>query len=145
MCSLPWHSFDDKAYQFVSFYRRQFRAPKEWTGKRVFVDFDGAMTAAKVSLNNHAFEEYRGGYTPFSLGTDAAPALGSANVLEVELDSTERADIPPFGGNIDYLTFGGIYRDVRLRVVPERLYRQRLRKTGARADRRPRLVRAHAT
>src|SRR5262249_12248208 len=45
--------------------------------------------------------------------------FGSANVLEVELDSTERPDIPPFGGNIDYLTFGGIYRDVRLRVVPQ--------------------------
>src|SRR5205823_6944390 len=26
-------------------------------------------------------------------------------------------DIPPFGGEIDYLTFGGIYRDVALRVV----------------------------
>jgi len=41
------------------------------------------------------------------------------NVLAVELDSTERADIPPFGGEIDYLTFGGIYRDVTLRVVPK--------------------------
>src|SRR6185369_10932847 len=40
------------------------------------------------------------------------------NVLVVELDSTERPDIPPFGGNIDYLTFGGIYRDVTLRIVP---------------------------
>jgi beta-galactosidase len=33
------------------------------------------------------------------------------------VDSTERKDIPPFGGEIDYLTFGGIYRDVALRVV----------------------------
>jgi len=37
----------------------------------------------------------------------------------VEVDSTERPDIPPFGGSIDYLTFGGIYRDVELRVVPQ--------------------------
>ena len=36
----------------------------------------------------------------------------------MELDSTERPDIPPFGASIDYLTFGGIYRDVRLRIVP---------------------------
>jgi beta-galactosidase len=115
---LPWHSFDERSFQMVSFYRRQFRAPKEWAGKRIFVDFDGAMTAAKVSLNNHAFEEYRGGYTPFSWELTPHVRAGSANVLEVELDSTERADIPPFGGEIDYLTFGGIYRDVRLRVVP---------------------------
>ena len=38
-------------------------------------------------------------------------------MLAVEVDSTERNDIPPFGGEIDYLTFGGIYRDVALRVV----------------------------
>ena len=30
----------------------------------------------------------------------------------------ERPDIPPFGYQIDYLTFGGIYREVSLRVVP---------------------------
>ncbi len=40
-------------------------------------------------------------------------------MLAVEVDSTERKDIPPFGGEIDYLTFGGIYRDVALRVVAD--------------------------
>jgi beta-galactosidase len=37
----------------------------------------------------------------------------------VDVDSTERPDIPPFGYEIDYLTFGGIYREVGLRIVPE--------------------------
>src|SRR5260370_28104680 len=41
-----------------------------------------------------------------------------ANVVGGEVDSTERPDIPPFGENIDYLTFGGIYREVALRIVP---------------------------
>ena len=115
---LPWHSFDDKAYEFVSVYRRHFRAPASWNGKRVFVDFGGVMTAAKVSLNGHAFEEYRGGYTNFSFELTPHLKLGGDNVLAVVVDSTERPDIPPFGGSIDYLTFGGIYRDVELRVVP---------------------------
>ena len=35
----------------------------------------------------------------------------------VSLDSTEREDIPPFGYEIDYMTFGGIYREVSLRIV----------------------------
>jgi len=39
--------------------------------------------------------------------------------LAVEVDSTERKDIPPFGDIVDYLTFGGIYRDVEIRVVPQ--------------------------
>jgi beta-galactosidase len=38
-------------------------------------------------------------------------------LLEVMLDSTERPDVPPFGFVVDYLTFGGIYRDVNLRYV----------------------------
>ena len=40
-------------------------------------------------------------------------------MLAVEVDSTERPDIPPFGDEVDYLTFGGIYREVSLRVVPD--------------------------
>src|SRR5215472_8582877 len=116
---LPWHGFDEKAYQFISIYRRHFRLPPEARDHLVFVDFDGAMTASKVWLNGQLLGEYKGGYTPFSF--ELTPHLNWAgeNVLAVELDSTERPDIPPFGGEIDYLTFGGIYRDVRLRVVPK--------------------------
>jgi beta-galactosidase len=116
---LPWHSFDESAFQYVSAYRRHFRALPEWQGKRVFLDFDGAMAAAKVSVNGHSFEEFKGGYTPFRFELTPHLKFGGDNVIAVELDSTERPDIPPFGGNIDYLTFGGIYRDVRLRVVPQ--------------------------
>jgi beta-galactosidase len=45
---LPWHSFDDKTYEFVSTSRRRFRYPADEKGKRVFVDFEGAMTASTV-------------------------------------------------------------------------------------------------
>src|SRR5215510_9768506 len=116
---LPWHGFDDKEYEFVSVYRRHFRLPVEMKDRRVFVDFGGVMTAAKVWINGEQLGEYRGGYTPFSF--ELTPHLNwrGDNVLAVEVDSTERKDIPPFGGDIDYLTFGGIYRDVALRVVPQ--------------------------
>ena len=115
---LPWHSFDEKEFQYVSAYRRHFRALPEWKGKRVFLDFAGAMTASTVTVNGHRFDEYKGGYTPFSFEIGPHLKYGEDNVIAVELDSTERSDIPPFGGDIDYLTFGGIYRDVHLRVVP---------------------------
>lgn len=115
---LPWHGFDDKDYQFVSLYRRHFRMPAGLTGRRVFVDFGGVMTAATVTLNGQRLGEYRGGYTPFSFEVTQHLNWRGDNVLAVEVDSTERNDIPPFGGDIDYLTFGGIYRDVSLRVVP---------------------------
>ena len=116
---LPWHGFDDKEYEFVSVYRRHFRVPAGATGKRVFIDFGGVMTAATVWINGQRLGEYRGGYTPFSFELTTHLNWKGDNVLAVEVDSTERKDIPPFGGEIDYLTFGGIYRDVTLRVVPE--------------------------
>ena len=116
---LPWQSFDEKEFQFVSIYRRHFRAPEELRGRRVFVDFAGVMTAATVTINGEKLGEYRGGYTPFSFELTKYLKWDKDNVLAVEVDSTERPDIPPFGENIDYLTFSGIYREVSLRAVPD--------------------------
>src|ERR1051325_9159548 len=116
---LPWNSFDDKSYQFVSIYRQHFRLPNELKGQRVFIDFDGVMTACSVSINGERLGEHRGGYTPFSVELTSHLNWKRDNLPAAEVDSTERADIPPFGGNIDYLTFGGIYRDVALRVVAD--------------------------
>jgi beta-galactosidase len=115
---LPWHSFDDREYEFVSVYRRHFKVPAEAWGRHVFVDFEGVMTASTVWLNGSRLGEYKGGYTPFSFELTPHLNFEADNVLTVEVDSTERADIPPFGDQIDYLTFGGIYREVALRVVP---------------------------
>src|SRR5580765_555605 len=115
---LPWHGFDEKSYEFVSSYRRRFKLPPEAHGHRVFVDFEGAMTASTVWINGERLGEYRGGYTPFSFDLTAHLDFDGENVLAVDLDSSERPDIPPFGYEIDYLTFGGIYREVSLRIVP---------------------------
>src|SRR5436190_12672066 len=114
---LPWHGFDDKEYEFVSVYRRHFRPQPALRDQRVFVDFGGVMTAATVWINGEKLGEYRGGYTPFSFELTSHINWRGDNVLAVEVDSTERKDIPPFGNRIDYLTFGGIYREVQLRFV----------------------------
>lgn len=115
---LPWHSFDDKEYEFISTYRRHFKLPPAARGQRVFVDFEAAMTASTVWINGHNLGEYKGGYTPFSFELTEHVDWAGDNVLAVHLDSTERSDIPPFGYEIDYMTFGGIYREVNLRIVP---------------------------
>ena len=115
---LPWHSFDDKSYEFVSLYRRRFKLPTEAKGNNVFVDFEGVMTASTVWINGVRLGEYKGGYTPFSFDLTPHLDFDGENVLAVDVDSRERPDIPPFGFQIDYLTFGGIYREVSLRIVP---------------------------
>jgi beta-galactosidase len=116
--SLPWHSFNDKDYEFISTYRRRFRTPPDTQGKRIFVDFEGVMTASTVWINGVSLGEYKGGFTPFSFELTPHLRKDRENVLTVQVDSTERSDIPPFGYEIDYMTFGGIYREVSLRIVP---------------------------
>ena len=116
---LPWHSFDDKSYEFVSVYRRKFTLPASAKGKRIFVDFEGVMTASTVWINGNRLGEYKGGFTPFSFELTSQVDWNKENVLVVAVDSTERADIPPFGYQLDYMTFGGIYREVSLRIVPQ--------------------------
>jgi beta-galactosidase len=115
---VPWHGFDEKLYEFVSTYRRRFKLPPEAKGRRVFVDFEGVMTASTVWINGVRLGEYKGGYTPFSFELTPHLDFEQDNVLVVDVDSSERPDVPPFGYEIDYLTFGGIYREVCLRIVP---------------------------
>jgi len=114
---LPWHGFDDKCYEFVSLYRRRFKLPPGGRGRHVFADFEGIMTASTVWINGVRLGEYKGGYTPFSFDLTPHLDFDGENVLAIDVDSTERSDIPPFGHQIDYLTFGGIYREVALRIV----------------------------
>jgi beta-galactosidase len=116
--ALPARAFDDRDYQFVSSYRRVLDlSGEDRAGTRVFADFAGVMTAATVWLNGVRLTEHRGGFVPFSLELTDLLRWDGRDVLAVEVDSTERPDVPPFGGHVDYLTFGGIYRDVRLRLV----------------------------
>lgn len=114
---LPYHNFHDGEYQFDSTYRKRFKLDEKLNGRHVFVDFEGAMTAATVSINGHNFPEHKGGFVPFSLDLTEWLHEEGENLLTVHLDSRERTDIPPFGGTVDYLVFGGIYREVALRIV----------------------------
>ena len=119
---VPYNYFDEKTYQIQSCYRRPFSIPERLKGMRLFIDFEGVMCFAKVFVNGQAAGEHKGGYTPFSVDITQYVHYGDTedNLLTVYVDSTERPDIPPFGGAIDYLTYGGIYREVQLRAVPQR-------------------------
>lgn len=115
----PFHNFDEKSSQFISWYRTSFKVPAEARKKKVFVEFDGVMLAAKVYLNGKPVGEHKSGFTGFRLELTKHVKFSGENVLAVEVDSRERPDIPPFGNVVDYLTFGGIYREARLILTEE--------------------------
>lgn len=114
---LPYNNFDEKLYQFVSCYRRSIYIGNEQSGKRALLNFEGVMTYAKVYFNGIFVGEHKGGYTPFKLDVTKHVNYDSENLIAVMVDSTERDDIPPFGFAVDYLTYGGIYREVSMEFV----------------------------
>ena len=106
---VPYNYFDEKMYQFISYYEKDITIKN--INKRIFLKFDGVMTAFTPYINDKKLEERRGGYIPHTVEITEYVKEGE-NKIFLEVDSTERKDIPPFGNVIDYLTFGGIYRDV---------------------------------
>jgi beta-galactosidase len=113
---LPYNGFDEKDYQFVSCYARDIELPPLEDGKRAFLDFHGVMSEALVWIDGREAGSHAGGYTPFSVEITSLAAGGATSRLVVRVDSSERRDIPPFGHVVDYLCYGGIYREVFLRM-----------------------------
>ena len=112
----PFHYFDESLYQMVSGYRRHLLIPKNWQGKRILLTFEGAAHDSTVFCNGKKVGEHHCGYTAFTVDLTDNVLYGQDNLLCVRLDSRENLNVPPFGYVIDYMTYGGIYRDVRLEV-----------------------------
>jgi len=113
---LSAHYADHNAYQTVCAYRRTLYIAPEWQGKRLFLQFDGAAHIATVFVNGHETLTHRSGYTAFRVEITDLVKYGSDNLIAIRLDTTENPSIPPFGFVVDYLTYGGLYREVWLDV-----------------------------
>ena len=112
----PFHYFDESLYQMVSGYRRHLLIPKDWQGKQILLTFEGAAHDSTVFCNGKKVGEHHCGYTAFTVDLTNNVLYGQDNLLCIRLDSRENLNVPPFGYVIDYMTYGGIYRDVRLEV-----------------------------
>ena len=94
--------------------------PAGWSGKRVFLVFDGVMTDTSASLNGKSVGPlHQGGFYRFKYEVTKLVKFGETNRLEVTVakhsanDSVNRAE-----RLADYWVFGGIYRPVYLEAVP---------------------------
>ena len=107
-------------------YRRHFDGAQlldpHNPGNRILVDFNGVMVNASVAINDQVVSTHQGGYLPFSAELTGKVTSGD-NLLAVIVDS-RCLPVPPVGvgrgpASIDFFQPGGIYRDVRLRVLPK--------------------------
>ena len=112
----PFSYFDESEYQMVSGYRRVLWVPEEWRGNRLLLTFEGVAHDSIVYCNGKKVAEHHCGYTAFTADITSAVSYGQENILVVKVDSRESLNVPPFGFVIDYMTYGGIYRDVYLEV-----------------------------
>ena len=114
--TLPYNYCNENDYQRLCGYRREFFAPKEWQGRTVLLTFEAVAHDATVFCNGRRVFHHGCGYTAFTVDLTESLRLGEQNVVAVRCDSREDLNIPPFGGQIDFLTYGGIYRAVSLDV-----------------------------
>ena len=112
----PLHYFDENEYQKEAVYFKKINIPSEWMGKDIILTFEGVLHSSKVFINGNEVKEPACGYTAFSVLLNNSINYGEDNLITVIADSRENQNIPPFGFVIDYMTYGGIYRDVYLEV-----------------------------
>ena len=112
----PLNYFDAEVYQMVSCYRRYIDVPSEWEGRKIFITFDAVAHEAEVYVNGTSVIRHSCGYTAFTADLTEHLKYGAKNVISVKCDSRESLNVPPFGYVIDYMTYGGIYREVHLDV-----------------------------
>jgi beta-galactosidase len=90
----------------IGWYRKNFHISKSDQEKRVFIDFDGAMSESRVWLNGDYLGEWPYGYTSFRLELTPHLKYGEDNVLAVRLDNKALSS--------RWYPGGGIYRNVWL-------------------------------
>ena len=109
----PLHYADPVDYSGIFGYRKAINIDD--LSKRYFLQFDGAAHVMELFVNGKKVGEHFCGYTAYR--TEITEHLREGdNLIAVRLDTTERSDVPPFGFVIDYLCFGGLYREAWLDV-----------------------------
>lgn len=96
-------------------YEKRFAKPELAAGERCYIEFAGAAMTADVTLNGREIVHHEGGYSTFRV--DLTDALEEDNLLSAAVDNSANDRVYP--QMADFTFYGGLYRDVRLIIVPE--------------------------
>ncbi len=119
VADMPLHYFDESIYQMVCGYRRHLFAEKRWSGSNILITFEGVAHESTLYVNGNEICTHSCGYTAFTADITEYVNFGKDNVITLRVSSMETLDQPPFGFAIDYMTYGGIYRDVYIEIKPK--------------------------
>lgn len=96
----------------IACYRKTFYVPKEYKGKRFYLNFDGVYNNSQVWCNSNYLGRRPFGYISFTYDITHCIDFENENVISVRIAHTELSDSRWFTGS-------GIYRDVKLIVTDE--------------------------
>lgn len=93
----------------VGWYRRKLDIPKNYAGKDIFLDIEGAMSYCMVWINGYLAGGWPYGYNSFRINLTPYIKCGSENQLAIRLDNPNNSS--------RWYPGGGLYRNVWLTVV----------------------------
>lgn len=98
-------------YKGTGWYGRAFRVPREWAGKRIWLNFGGAHPSAEVWLNGERLGENDLPFVPFAFDVTDAVRRDADNELAVRVHEHHRE----FGFAYNWQgNWSGLYRGVEL-------------------------------
>ena len=113
MVDFPFNNFSDIHHQVVGTYFKHLHIPDYDPELSYFIQFNGVMVTATVYVNGKEVGKYSHGYLPFEVDITNYVTQEN-NLLVVKVDGRENNEIPPWGNVVDYLSFSGIYRGVKV-------------------------------
>ena len=106
-------------WQGTAFYEKILRVPPNWRGKTVLLRVEAAMNVASVRVDGRHVADHLGGYLPFTIDLTPHLRLGDESRIEIRLDNRDNPITGPKPlKDLDFNTYGGLYRGVRLIVKP---------------------------
>jgi len=94
----------------LGWYRKTFRAPSSWNGRKVSVEFDGVYMNSTVYVNGKEVGVRPNGFVSFTYDITPYLEVGKDNVMAVRVDNSAQPNQRWYSGS-------GIYRNVRLVVT----------------------------
>ena len=95
----------------IGWYRKTFTLPSSFSGKMVYIDFDGVYRNSEVWINGHFLGKRPYGYSSFRY--DISPFINTGskpNIIAVKVDNSVQPNSRWYSGS-------GIYRNVWLVVT----------------------------
>lgn len=98
-------------------YRKKFRVPSDFSGKRMILRFDGVYSYARLWVNGKYVTEHSGGFTRWE--NDVTEYLTPGKKNEIRLEVTDKINDISYASGYAHHPIGGILRDVTLYTLPE--------------------------